>query len=47
MVVAAYRIKVDRWLFADAEAGIQSFCLRDIWQELNEFIRDRAKSPGK
>lgn len=47
IVVAAYRMKVDGWSFADAEAEMQSFGFNDIWLELKEFIRDYAKSLGK
>ncbi len=47
IVVSAYRMKVDRWSLADAEAEMQSFGFNDIWHELKEFIREYAKGLGK
>lgn len=47
IIVAAYRMKVDGWSLADAEAEMQSFGFNDVWHELKEFIRDYAKSLGK
>lgn len=47
IIVAAYRMKVDGWSLADAEAEMQSFGFNDIWHELKEFIRDYARSLGK
>lgn len=47
IVVAAYRMKVDGWSLAEAEAEMQSFGFNDIWYELKEFIRKYAKSLGK
>jgi tyrosine-protein phosphatase SIW14 len=47
IVVAAYRMKVDGWSFAEAEAEMQSFGFNDIWHELKESIREYAKKLGK
>ncbi|GAB4483649.1 MAG: hypothetical protein OHK006_05390 [Thermodesulfovibrionales bacterium] len=47
IVIAAYRMKVDGWSLADAEAEMQTFGFNDIWHELKEFIRDYAKSLGR
>jgi len=47
IVVAAYRMKVDGWSLADAEAEMRSFGFHDIWMELKEFIREYAKGLGK
>ncbi len=47
IIVAAYRMKVNGWSFADAEAEMQSFGFNDIWHELKEFIREYAKGLGK
>jgi protein tyrosine/serine phosphatase len=47
VVIAAYRMQVDGWALADAEAEMQSFGFNDIWVELKEFIREYAKGLGK
>jgi protein tyrosine/serine phosphatase len=41
-VVAAYRMEVDRWSLAEAEAEMQAFGFNDLWYELKEFVRDYA-----
>jgi tyrosine-protein phosphatase SIW14 len=47
IVVAAYRMKVNGWSLAEAEAEMQSFGFNDIWHELKESIREYAKGLGK
>ncbi len=47
IVIAAYRIRVDRWSLKEAEAEMQAFGFNDLWYELKEFIRKYAKSLSK
>ncbi len=39
IVVAAYRMKVEEWRLADAEAEMQAFGFNDIWVNFKKFIR--------
>ncbi len=39
IVVAAYRMKVEGWLLAEAEAEMQAFGFNDIWVNFKRFIR--------
>lgn len=39
IVVAAYRMKVDKWSLADAETEMQAFGFNDIWVNFKKFIR--------
>jgi tyrosine-protein phosphatase SIW14 len=39
IVVAAYRMKVEGWRLADAEAEMQSFGFNDVWVNFKKFIR--------
>ncbi len=39
IVVAAYRMKVEGWRLADAEAEMQAFGFNDIWINFKKFIR--------
>ncbi len=43
VVIAAYRMRIEKWPFKEAEAEMQSFGFNDLWYELKEFIRDYAK----
>ncbi len=44
IVIAAYRMRVDRWSLKEAEAEMQAFGFNDLWYELKKFIRDYARS---
>jgi protein tyrosine/serine phosphatase len=39
IVVAAYRMKEQGWILADAEAEMQSFGFNDVWVNFKKFIR--------
>jgi tyrosine-protein phosphatase SIW14 len=39
IVVAAFRMKVEKWPLADAEAEMHSFGFNDIWVHFKRFIR--------
>jgi len=39
IVVAAYRMKMDGWALAEAEAEMQDFGFNDIWVNFKKFIR--------
>ncbi len=39
IVVAAYRIKLQGWSLADAEAEMQAFGFNDVWVNFRKFIR--------
>lgn len=39
IVVAAYRMKLQGWPLADAEAEMQSFGFNDVWVNFKTFIR--------
>lgn len=39
IVVAAYRMKVDKWSLPDAETEMQAFGFNDIWVNFKKFIR--------
>ncbi len=39
IVVAAYRMKVEGWRLADAEAEMQAFGFNDVWVNFKHFIR--------
>ncbi|MFA6148161.1 MAG: tyrosine-protein phosphatase [bacterium] len=39
VVTAIYRIKVDGWSEADAEAEMEAFGFHEIWFQLKEFVR--------
>ncbi len=39
IVVAAYRMKVEGWRLADAEAEMQAFGFNDVWVNFKKFIR--------
>lgn len=47
IVIAAYRMRVERWSLKEAEAEMQLFGFNDLWWELKEFIREYAKSLGE
>lgn len=44
IVIAAYRMRVERWSLKEAEAEMQLFGFNDLWWELKESIRKYAKS---
>ena len=39
IVVAAYRLKQQKWNLSDAEAEMQSFGFNDVWVNFKKFIR--------
>ena len=39
IVVAVYRMKVDGWSLADAEAEMQTFGFNDVWVNFKKFIK--------
>ncbi len=39
IVVAAYRMKVEGWALADAEAEMEAFGFNDVWINFKRFIR--------
>ncbi|RNC67989.1 MAG: rhombosortase [Desulfuromonadales bacterium] len=47
IVVAAYRMKVERWSLADAESEMQSFGFNDVWVNFKKFIRKYAANLPK
>jgi len=47
IVVAAYRIKMEGWPLADAEAEMQAFGFNNIWVNFKQFIRAYGKHPAK
>lgn len=42
IVVAAYRMKLQGWRLADAEAEMQAFGFNDVWINFKRFIRQYA-----
>ena len=40
VVVAIYRMEIDRWPLTEAEAEMQAFGFNDIWFNLKEFVRN-------
>ena len=44
VVAAVYRMEVDGWSLAEAEAEMQAFGFNDLWYELKEFVRHYAVS---
>jgi protein tyrosine/serine phosphatase len=48
IVVAAYRMKMQGWPLADAEAEMQAFGFNDVWVNYKQFIRNYgSKLVGK
>jgi protein tyrosine/serine phosphatase len=39
MVAAVYRMEVDGWSEAEAEAEMDAFGFHEIWSQLKEFVR--------
>jgi hypothetical protein len=39
VVVAVYRMEVDGWSEAEAEAEMEAFGFHEIWYQLKEFVR--------
>ncbi len=46
VVVAVYRMDVDGWSEADAEAEMQAFGFNDIWTQLKSFVRRYPARPA-
>ena len=50
-VVAVYRMEVDGWSEAEAEAEMEAFGFHEIWSQLKKFVRrypeDRGVDPGR
>jgi hypothetical protein len=46
-VVAVYRLQIDGWNAAEAEAEMQSFGFNDIWMDLKGYVRSEGKTVGK
>ncbi len=47
IVVAAYRMKMQGWSLADAEAEMQSFGFNDVWVHFKRFIRSYGNGLAK
>lgn len=47
IVVAAYRMKIQGWPLADAEAEMQAFGFNNIWINFKRFIREYAQHLSK
>lgn len=47
IVIAAYRIRVEKWPLSEAKAEMQSFGFNDVWQHFKKFLREYAQSSGK
>lgn len=47
IVVAAYRLKLEGWSLAEAEAEMHSFGFNDIWVNFNRFIKEYAEQLAK
>lgn len=47
IVVAAYRMKMEGWSLADAEAEMQSFGFNDVWINFKKFIKSYAVQLSK
>jgi protein tyrosine/serine phosphatase len=39
IVLAVYRMDVDGWSNAEAEAEMQAFGFNDVWRDLKKFVR--------
>ncbi len=47
VVVAVYRMDVDGWSQADAEAEMQAFGFNDVWVQLKDFVRHYPARAGR
>ncbi len=47
VVVAVYRMEVDGWTTADAEAEMQSFGFNDAWIQMKQFVRRYRARTGR
>lgn len=47
IVVAAYRMKMEGWSLADAEAEMQSFGFNDVWINFKKFIKSYGVQQSK
>jgi len=45
VVVAVYRMEVDGWSEAEAEAEMEAFGFHEIWSQLKEFVRGYPEDP--
>lgn len=46
VVVAVYRMEVDGWSEAEAEAEMQMYGFNDVWRPLMEFVREYRAKPA-
>jgi tyrosine-protein phosphatase SIW14 len=46
VVVAVYRMEVDGWSEAEAEAEMEAFGFHEIWSQLKEFVRRYPEGRG-
>ena len=46
VVAAVYRMEVDGWSEAEAEAEMEAFGFHEIWSQLKEFVRRYPGVPG-
>jgi len=47
VVVAVYRMEVDGWSKAEAEAELEAFGFHEIWSQLKEFVRRYPEGRGE
>jgi protein tyrosine/serine phosphatase len=47
VVAAVYRMEVDGWSEAEAEAEMEAFGFHEIWSQLKEFVRWYPEGRGK
>ncbi len=47
VVVAVYRMDVDGWTAAEAEAEMQAFGFNDVWAQLKDFVRRYPAKPKR
>ena len=45
--MAVYRMEVDGWSEAEAEAEMKAFGFHEIWYQLKEFVRWYPEGRGK
>jgi len=47
VVMAVYRMEVDGWSEAEAEAEMEAFGFHEIWSQLKEFVRRYPEGRGE
>jgi protein tyrosine/serine phosphatase len=47
VIVAVYRMEVDGWSEAEAEAEMEAFGFHEIWSQLKRFVRRYPGGPGE